>query len=228
MSIHTNHRQRVKDRFRNEGLEHFDDLHILELLLFYCVPRLDTNVMAHKLLDRFGSLSNVLEATPEQLHQVEGIGEGVSTFIRFLNELERVLEIRRSQNVRIINSNEDIRDCLKGFMCRHRNEVVYLLCMDAKGKVLCVDKVGEGSVNSANVPVRRIVEMSIACNATSAILAHNHPGGLAFPSPEDVNATNYVSKALRTVDIELVDHVIFADGDYVSLRQSGLYYPGID
>lgn len=228
MSIHKNHRQRVKDRFRQEGLEHFDDLHILELLLFYCVPRLDTNVMAHNLMDRFGSLINVLSATQEQLEEVEGVGDGVTTYFRFLNELERVLEIRRGQNIRIINSNEDIKQCLSGFMSRQRNEVVYLLCLDAKGKVLCIDKVGEGSVNSANVPVRRIVELAIACNATSVILAHNHPGGLAFPSPEDVNATNYVAKALKTVDVELIDHVIFADGDYVSLHQSGLYYPGME
>lgn len=228
MSIHSHHRQRVKDRFRKEGLENFDDLHILEFLLFYCVPRLDTNIMAHNLLDRFGSLTNVLEATPEQLREVEGIGEGVTTFVRFLSELERVLEIRRSQNVRIINSIEDIKECLSGFMSGQRNEVVYLLCIDAKGKVLSIDRVGEGSVNSANVPVRRIVELAIGCNATSVILAHNHPGGLAFPSPEDVNATSYVAKALKTVDIDLVDHVIFADGDYVSLRQSGLYYPGME
>jgi len=227
MSIHKDHRQRVKNRFLKEGLENFDDLHILELMLFYCVPRKDTNILAHNLLDRFGSLPNVMEATPDQLLKVEGIGDGVSTFIQFLREFARVCEIRRNQNIQIINSHADIQKCLQSKMDRQRNENVYIMCLDAKRKVLCIEKVGEGSVNSANVSVRKVVEVALAYNATSVILAHNHPGGVAIPSPEDLNATLYVAKALKTVEIELVDHVIIADGDCVSLQQSGAYRPGL-
>lgn len=228
MSIHRDHRQRVKNRFLKEGLENFDDLHILELMLFYCVPRKDTNILAHNLLERFGSLTKVMDATPEQLKNVEGVGEGVATFVQFLREFERVWQICRNQDVQIINSHADIQKCLLSVLDHQRNETVYILCMDAKRKVLCVEKVGEGSVNSANVPVRKIVEIALAYNATSVILAHNHPGGLAIPSPDDVTATKYVARALRAVEVELADHVVVADGDCVSLQMSGVYYPGVD
>ena len=100
--------------------------------------------------------------------------------------------------------------------------MVYLLCLDAKCKVLCCQEIGEGSVNSANVPIRRIVEVALRVNATSCILAHNHPSGVALPSGEDVETTRRVAAALDTVDVQLVDHIIVADDDYVSLAQSGL------
>ena len=111
------------------------------------------------------------------------------------------------------------------FFYGRRNETVYLLCLDAKCKVLCCKEVGEGSVNSASVPIRRIVEMALGANATSAILAHNHPSGLAFPSDEDQLTTRQLAIALAAVDITLVDHMIIADDEFVSLRQSGRYNP---
>lgn len=228
MSIHKDHRQRVKSRFLKEGLENFDDLHILEMLLFYCVPRKDTNELAHILLSRFGSLPNVLDATRDQLLKVEGIGDGIATFIRFISELEQTCKVRRNLDIQIINSYTDIQKCLQSRLEAHRNETIYILCMDAKRKVLCVEKVGEGSVNSANVPIRKIVEVALGVNAVSVVLAHNHPGGMAMPSPEDIRTTKVVATALRLVDVELADHVIVADGDFVSLHQSGAYMPGVN
>ena len=196
--------------------------------MFYCVPRRDTNEIAHNLLDRFGSLPRVMEAGPEELKKVTGVGEGVSTFFMLLQQLNRACEIRRHDDISIVNSHEDIKKLMLARMDRQRNETVYLLCMDAKRKVLCLEKVGEGSVNSANVPIRRIVEVALAANATTAVLGHNHPGGLAFPSPEDINTTNYVAKALWAVEIDLADHIIVSDGEYISLAQSGLYRPGFE
>ena len=228
MSIHKDHRQRLKQRFQREGLDNFDDLYILELLLFYCVPRRDTNEIAHNLLEQFGSLPRVMEAGQEEVKKVTGVGEGVATFFSLLQQLYRVWEIRRHDDISIINSHEDIKKLMLARMDRQRNETVYLLCMDAKRKVLCLEKVGEGSVNSANVPIRRIVEVALAANATTVVLGHNHPGGLAFPSPEDINTTNYVAKALWAVEIDLADHIIVSDGEYISLAQSGLYRPGFE
>ena len=100
---------------------------------------------------------------------------------------------------------------------------MYLLCLDAKGKVLCCQMVGEGSVNSAGVPIRRVVEIALAANATTVVLAHNHPSGLALPSYEDIATTKRLAVALNAVDITLADHIVVADGDHVSLVQSGYY-----
>ena len=225
MSIHKDHRQRVKKRFMKEGLENFEDLHILEMMLFYCVPRRDTNELAHNLLDRFGSLPKVMDATKDQLMKVDGIGEGIAVFIRFLSELEHTCRDRRNLDIQIINSYCDLKRCIQAKLAGLRNEYVYILCMDAKRKILCIEKIAEGSVNTANVPLRRIVEVALGINAVSVVLAHNHPGGLAIPSPDDIKTTQLVAEALKMVDIELADHVIVADEDCISMYQSGGYHP---
>lgn len=227
MENYIDHRKRVKDRFRKEGLDHFDERYVLELMLFYCVPRKDTRELALRLLDHFGSIVQVLDATPEELERVPGVGEGISTFIAFRRELERYYRIKADDNpIEPLISPEDFERSLRAKFIGQRNEVVYVLCLDAKCKLLSCLFVGEGSVNSANVPIRRIVEICLNANATSVVLAHNHPGGLAFPSGDDIQTTKRLAQALSTVDIHLIDHLIFADGDSISMALSG-YYKGV-
>lgn len=225
MSIHDGHRRRLKERFFREGLDNFEQLQVLELLLFYCIPRQDTNPIAHALLDRFGSVSKVLEATPEELKKVPGVGESAALFLSLIMATGRYYLVNQKEKDTILTSIEKCGQYLLPFFHGRRNETVFLLCLDAKCKVLSCKEVGEGSVNSAAVPIRRIVEMALGDNATSVVLAHNHPSGLALPSGEDIQTTRRLSLALRAVEIELVDHVVVADGDYVSLAQSGMYNP---
>ena len=226
MSIHEGHRQRLKDRFRAEGLDNFDERHVLELLLFYCVPRQDTAPLAQRLLDHFGSVAQVLEASVEELEKISGVGYNVSTLLALTTEIGRYYLVNRTMNLDILNTTEDCGNYLMRRFHGRRNETVFLLCLDAKCKVLCCREVGEGSVNSANIPIRRIVEIALGVNATTVVLAHNHPSGLAIPSDEDVHTTKRVAAALDTVEIQLADHIVVADDDYVSLAQSGYYRPG--
>ena len=228
MENYIDHRKRVKDRFRKEGLDNFDERYVLEMMLFYCVPRKDTRELAIRLLEHFGSIVQVLDATPEELERVEGVGEGISTFISFRRQLERYYQIKQDEApMGPLTRAEEFGKKLRAKFVHQRNEVVYVLCLDGKCKLLSCTLVGEGSVNSANIPVRRIVEICLNANATSVVLAHNHPGGLSFPSGEDIETTYRIAKALRTVDIYLADHLVFADGDYLSMAQSG-YYKGVD
>ena len=132
---------------------------------------------------------------------------------------------RKFLNLYCTDLTQKARDGKFDVIIGRDKETVFLLCLDAKCKVLGCKLVGEGSVNSAAVPIRRIVEMALGDNATSVVLAHNHPSGLALPSGEDIQTTRRLSLALRAVEIELVDHVVVADGDYVSLAQSGMYNP---
>lgn len=226
MSIHDGHRQRMKERFLREGLDHFSDIQVLELLLFYCIPRQDTNLIAHGLLQRFGSLSQVLEAPVEELCKVPGIGPNAAVLLSMVLPINRAYERDRAENVRILPRVEDCGAYLVPYFHGRRNETVFLLCLDAKCKVLGCREMGEGSVNSAGVPVRRIVETALGMNASTVVLAHNHPSGLALPSGEDVQSTYRVAAALNAVDIALADHIVVADGDHVSMAQSGLYRPG--
>ena len=223
MSAHDGHRQRLKERFCNEGLEHFDEHQVLELLLFYCIPRMDTNPIAHALLDRFGSLSQVLEAPVEELEKVQGIGHNAAVFLSLITATGRYYQVNCAERTVILNSVDDCGRYLQPFFYGRRNETVYLLCLDAKCKVLTCKEIGEGSVNSASVPIRRIVEIALAANATSVVLAHNHPSGLALPSDADIQTTRRVAMALDAVEIGLIDHIVVADNDFVSMCQSGVY-----
>lgn len=226
MSIHDGHRHRLKERFLNEGLDNFDEIQVLELLLFYCIPRQDTNPLAHRLLDHFGSLAQVLDATPAELEKIPGMGHNAATFLTLITAAGRYYQVNRAVNTVILPTTERCGEYLAPFFYGRRNETVFLLCLDAKCKVLCCKELGEGSVNSAGVPVRRIVETALGANATSVVLAHNHPSGLALPSGDDVQSTLRVAAALAAVEITLADHIIVADDDFVSLSQSGFYRPG--
>ena len=226
MSIHQGHRQRLKDRFRMEGLDHFEQRHVLELLLFYCVPRQDTAPLAQRLLDHFGSISQVFDASIEELEKVAGVGYNVSTLLALTTQICRYYLVNRTMNHVILNTTELCGDYVMQRFHGRRNETVFLLCLDAKCKVLCCREVGEGSVNSANIPIRRIVEIALSVNATTVVLAHNHPSGLALPSDEDIHTTMRIAAALDTVEIQLADHIVVADDDYVSMAQSGYYRPG--
>lgn len=226
MSVHDGHRDRLKQRFLTEGLDKFTDIQVLELLLFYCIPRKDTNELAHVLLDRFGSLSQVMETKPEELMTVEGIGQNAATFLRLIPAAGRFYAVDRTNRNKILNTLTECGYFVKQYFEGRSLETVFLLCLDAKCKVLCCQQVGEGGVNSAGVPIRRVVETALAANATTVVLAHNHPSGLALPSHEDIATTRRVALALDAVEIHLADHIIVADDDFISMVQSGYYRPG--
>ena len=225
MSVHDGHRERLRKRFLTEGLDNFTDIQVLELLLFYCIPRRDTNELAHRLLDRFGSLSQVMDTNVEELMSVEGIGENAALFLKLVLEAGRYYSVDKAKECKILCNIDECGRYMLPFFDNRGQETVYLLCLDAKCKVLCCQMVGEGSVNSAGVPIRRVVEMALAANATTVVLAHNHPSGLALPSHEDVVTTKRLAAALDGVEIVLADHLVVADRDYVSMVQSGYYRP---
>ena len=161
MSIHDGHRQRLKNRFRKEGLDSFEELQVLELLLFYCIPRQDTNPIAHALLKRFETLDQVLDASPEELQKVPGMGEGAATFLSLVHAVDRRYQISKEQNLRILDTVDKCGKYLWSRLKDLRYETVYLLCLDAKCRVLCCKKIGEGSVNSAAIPIRSFAVFSI-------------------------------------------------------------------
>ena len=220
-TIHKGHRERLKQRFLEEGLDNFTDIQVLELLLFYAIPQRDTNPIAHALLNQFGSLSGVLEADVTQLKKVPGISDHSATLLALVTELCRYYQVDSAQRMEILTTLDACGAYLVPRFFGRTKETVFLLCLDAKCKVLCCKEVGEGSVNSANVSVRKIVETALSSNATTVILAHNHPSGVAVPSAEDIQTTRRVAAALRAVEVHLADHIVVAEGDYVSMVQSG-------
>ncbi len=218
--MHEGHRARVKKRFLEEGLDHFSDIQALELLLFYAIPRADTNPIAHRLLEHFGSLSQVLEANPEELKKISGVGENGALLLNLIPQMGRFYMTDRASAPGVLTTLEQCAQYLMPRFFGRKLETVFLLCLDAKCKVLCCREVGEGGTNSTGISIRRVVETALGVNATSVVLAHNHPSGVALPSPEDIQTTRRVAMALQAVEIVLVDHIIVADDDYVSIAQS--------
>lgn len=226
MSIHDGHRERLRERLKTEGLDNFTDVQVLELLLFYCIPRQDTNVLAHDLIRHFGSLTQVLEASPDDLQKVKGIGENTAVFISLIPQVSRYYKKNKENATKILTNLTECSRYIANYLHGRCNETVFLLCLDAKGKVLCCREIGEGSVNCTSVSVRRVMEVVLGVKATTVVMAHNHPSGIAVPSAEDVATTRRVAAALAAVDVVLADHIVVADDDYVSMVQSGYYRPG--
>ena len=228
MGIHDGHREKMRRRFLSGGLEQFADHEALELLLYYAIPRRDTNPIAHALMDRYGSLSAVLAAPVEDLQKVEGIGESAAILLKLVPRLcakARLADADRQEL--ILNTASRAGAYLLERFYGEQNEVIYQLCLDRKGKLLACKKLGEGSIASAALDVRKLVENAILNSASSVVLAHNHPSGIASPSGEDYAATDRARAALETIGVSLADHIIVADGDFVSLAESGYLERGL-
>ena len=228
MGIHDGHREKMRQRFMTGGLDAFADHEILELLLYYAIPRRDTNPIAHALMERYGSLPAVLAAPMEDLKRTEGIGESAAVLLHLVPQVCRRARLAQVGEDQVLNSSERagayLLECFDG----ESREVIYQLCLDRKGKLLACKRLGEGgissapgSVASADLDVRRLVENAILTGASAVILAHNHPSGVALPSDGDYTATMRVRAALNAIGIELADHIIVADGDFVSMADSG-------
>ena len=222
MNVHEGHRERLRDRFREHGLDSFNELNALELILFFAIPRRDTNPIAHELLDHFGSLQAVLMATEQELCAVPGIGMQAATLLRLIPQMMRKCETSRAANIKTISSTAEAVEYLKPRFLYEQEEVVLLLCLDSQRRVTACAEVGRGVVNATETSLRRIVETALKYKAVSAILSHNHPDGRATPSVEDDHMTRQVINSLALVGVSLTDHIIIAQDGYASFKRCGM------
>ena len=221
MGIHDGHRARKKQQFLQTGLDSFADHEALELLLFYAIPRRDTNPLAHALLEKFGSLDGVLSAGVEELQRVEGVGESAALLLTLVDAL--VSRSRRTPvRETILNSVELCGQYFLSLLNNERREVLYQAGLDAKGKLITCKKLSQGTADKTTISVRQVVENALLSDATMVVLAHNHSSGVALPSESDCIVTRRVKNALHEVDVVLLDHIVVSDGDFVSMNQSGM------
>ena len=221
MGLHDGHRQRLIQRFLEEDLDNFEPHNVLELLLFYAIPRKDTNELAHVLIDTFGSLKGVFDAPYEELIKVTGIGPNTAALLKLVPSLTRTYYSSDARSI-ILDTSEKSGEYFLPYYIGQTEEVVRLACLDAGGKVISNQILHRGSANAAEVNMRKIVNIALRNNAMGVILAHNHPGGLPLPSEEDVATTKSIRDALMPMGILLMDHIIVAGQDYVSMARSGI------
>ncbi len=221
-NVHQGHRERLRTRFLDEGLEKFQEHNILELLLFYSIPVKDTNEEAHALINRFGSLSAVFDAPFEELCKVKGIGERTATLIKLMPELFQRYELDKLNNDEVmLNSSKLVAAYVSKFFKGLTVERLYLLSLDSTCKMLSFDLISEGNVSKTSVDSRKIIEIALRNKATNIILVHNHPSGVTAPSRNDTDVTISVSNILENVGLRLCDHIIIGHGDdFFSYRNS--------
>lgn len=221
MGVHDGHRRRMKERFESFGLDNFADVNVLELLLFYAVPRRDTNETAHRLLGAFGSLSNVLEADIGLLTQVEGVGHETAVYLRLIGEVARrkdMQPVKRGQKVDSINDAVNIlRPLFKGVTV----ERAYMLMLDGYGRMAGCELLDEGAPNKVKLDYGKIMRSVYGRQAKAVVLAHNHVNSPATPSIQDIEATKQLSELLNKAGVQLLDHVIFSGNFYCSMKDVG-------
>lgn len=223
MGVHDGHRERMKARFLKQGLSGFEPHEVLELALFFTRPRGNTNEIAHNLLKKFKTISAVLDAAPEELITVDGVGENTAVFLKLLPQLFAVYRQDKLSDEKIITGTDAAGKYFIPLFLGKKCEEVYMLSLDDKHKIIRCTKLFEGSVNAAPITVKKVVAEAVNTNATTVIIAHNHPGGIALPSSNDKIITRKLFTALDLINIRLEDHIIVADEDYVSLADSGFF-----
>ena len=219
---HKEHRKREKEQFLANGLNGLPDHKVLELVLFYAIPQGDVNPLAHQLDQHFGGLAGVFHATYDQLLKVNGVGPNTAALLQLIPAVSaRYLAESSSFDGQIV-STWQYRELLCPLFFGQRDEVAYLVCMDGKNKVLATKKLGEGIADAVRIAPRKVLEAALACNATRVALAHNHVSGVALWSDADLDTTLRLKPLLREAGIELVDHLIFAGDEMVSMAESGV------
>lgn len=214
---HEKHRKRLRETFRKAGVDDMPEHNILELLLFYSIPRKNTNDLAHDLINTFGSLTRVFDASYEQLLDVKGIGESSALLISLIPGIcRRYIEGKSTGKINL-SDPKDAQNYLKDKFYGCKTEVFYLVCLNSSGNLINCCKLGEGTPGTVLVDKREVMQTAFRNDAEKVILAHNHPKGIAAPSRDDLELTSEFSSLFSSVGIKVIDHIIVADNDTISL-----------
>lgn len=217
---HIGHRNRLRERFITAGeekLSSFEPHEVLELLLFYVMPRVNTNEIAHDLINTFGSLHAVFDADIHSLKQVKGIGEQSAFFLSLLSGVFNEYAKSKISIKNVIITSANVGEYIKPLFLTHIYEALYIISLDAKNRVITYDLVCRGSLDYVGIKLRDVVSVVMRSNASSVILAHNHPGGHSEPSNADKRITQIIRSLLQSIDVRVVDHIIVAGDEYTSM-----------
>ncbi len=223
-NVHQGHRERLKNEIisARHGNEKSPEK-LLEMLLFYGIPQKDTAWLARELIKNFGDFSGVLDADIDDLVKIKGMTRNAACLIKLMRPIGRTYVISKFKSKEVLKNLSDIGSFVMTKFFSVDTECCALLCLNRLGKVLSFEIIGEGDTDSVGISTRTVLERVLKTEATAVVLAHNHPGGIAIPSEADVFITTEIAKALKTVSINLIDHIVIADDDYISMAQSNRF-----
>ncbi len=223
-NVHHGHRMRMKNRFLNQGIDDFEMHEVLEVLLYYSLPRQDTNELAHLLLDQFGSISAVFDAEMAELCTVPGIGEKTATLLKLIPSLARVyMHDKTCSNMHAIRSAEEMMAYAETKFIGIQEERVYAVMLDNANRIVGETLLAKGGFDSVHLPTDVVVQAVIQRHAKNLFMMHNHPHGMALPSLNDKLLTQKLEEELRILNIHLLEHTIVGKGesDVVCLYAQG-------
>ncbi len=222
-NVHKGHRERLKNIYLKNGIEALSDIQVIELLLFYSIPRKDTNLIAHALLEEYCTLDGVLQADPERLTLIEGVGANTASLIKLIYDINLRVKTNKVKNG-VVFSNPDVAgDYIKAFFSDKQHEMLYAFFLNKGNRLLGWEKIADGEVDSVSVDTAKIVRAALKYKTCNVIIAHNHPGGNSAPSSDDRATTNLIIAALSFVGIKLKDHFIITSDQVFSFSDANLF-----
>lgn len=216
------HRERIRQRFLKQGLESFQDYEALELLLTFVARQQDMKPVAKSLVERFGSFKNVLDATPDELQAVEGVGPAAVTLLHLVKQAAaRYLQQTSRERFSPTSPEALVQYCMVS-MGAAPNEKFRVICLDSSFAIIDERDIAEGTVDQATVYPRKVMELALAARATTLVFVHNHPDGRVEPSEFDKTLTRSLVLAARTMNVSVYDHIMVSRDGYFSFRANGL------
>ena len=221
-NIHAGHRKNLRSEFLANGLEGKAGHQKLELLLTYAIPRRDVNPIAHKLINEFGSLSAVIDAPVEELTKIEFISENVAVLIKLIPQIALAYNDSKWGEKPELSTSEKLVKYIKSKFIGQKNEVLYILSLDIKCKLIAINSVTSASREYAQVSIKEVASIAIKTGAKFVALVHNHPSGNLQPSADDIIVTQKIKNALLPIDVTLIEHIIISGENTFCFSQNGL------
>ena len=218
VNSHENHRKRMRERYRKNGANSLELHEFIELILYYAIPRVNTNNIAHELVNKFKTFNNILEADENALKEIHGISDSSALFFKILADIVKLYSLEQTLDIGDIKNRAYYEDYLVRYYKTETVEKVLLLNLNAKMDIISEDIICIGSVNSTQVDMNKLFKISLINNASNVILAHNHPNGIAYPSPDDIETTKRILNIFNEVNINFIDHYIIAGNQISSIR----------
>lgn len=219
-NLHKGHFKRLREKTELYNLDHFNDHQRLELLLSFVSIRKDVNEVAHRLINEFETLSNVMNADKHRLREVEGVTDRMAVFLSLLPHYFKYYKMNQ-ENKQIISSIDAIVKYYGKSITHLRNEELMIVCLDRNFKAINT-KIFIGMRRDVGLPLDEMIRFVLNCTAKGVILLHNHPSGMCQPSSEDIFSTERILKLLNAFSIDLLDHVIMTEENYCSFRELGI------
>lgn len=215
------HRKRLRDRYMATGFDGFAPHEVLELVLQAAIPRQDTKKIAYELLDTFGNINNVFNASVEALAACKGIGEGSAVWLHLIMDTVRYCDKQKTANTKTLRSSSEFGEYALSLLSHLPDETFYAIVLDSSCNIVRCENMGKGNSTEVLVNLRHLATLAIKTNAAAVVLAHNHPSGILEASFEDIEFTQKVNDILSQLGIMLLDHIIVSEGEYISLAEKG-------